>query len=115
MPPSAHGDSEAMCGQPPCRRQGDCLHPLAGETEILEEEQLVCRGHSSSEIIMASGRVAGVCSSTILKMTVKGTARTIPTKPQSRLQNARPISTISGLRPSALPVILGSIRLAVML
>ena len=63
----------------------------------------------------ASGRVAGVCSSTILKITVKGTARTMPTKPQSRLQKARPINTISGLRPSALPVIVGSIRLAVML
>ena len=48
--------------------------------------------HSSSEIKSASGRVAGVCSSTILKITVRGTARTMPTNPQSRLQNASPIS-----------------------
>src|SRR4051812_49188050 len=55
----------------------------------------------TSAISRARGRVSAKFSHTILSITVNGTASTIPTAPQHRPQNARAISTTSGLRSTA--------------
>ena len=58
-------------------------------------------GSHSSAISRARGRVSATFSDTILSITVKGTASTIPTTPQHSPQNASAISTTSGLRSTA--------------
>ncbi len=52
-------------------------------------------------ISRARGRVSATFSNTILTITVKGTASTIPTTPQHRPQNASATRTTTGLRSTA--------------
>ena len=62
----------------------------------------------SAAAIFASGFVASRCSAMIFSITVRGTARSIPVRPQSVPQKASAKRMITGLKPTALPMIAGS-------
>src|SRR5262249_39924440 len=58
----------------------------------------------------ANGRVRAMFSSTIFSTTVRGTARNMPIRPQHEPQKDSEARITSGLRPTALPVMAGSIK-----